>query len=211
MVKQERSERTLERLVVAAAEQFADHGFVKATLGDVSRAAGVTKGALFFHFPTKDELANAVQARGRDVLESMIEDLSGTQVPHLQILVDATHGLGRLLREDPFVRAGVRITRERLGGRPDPMDFYPLWLGRLWRLLEEARRNGELAADVADASAHTLVTAAVSGVEIMAWMGVTADESGKWLGHLWELVLPLLTPPGGAGLIRTARPSVVSP
>ncbi|CAL9392714.1 ScbR family autoregulator-binding transcription factor [Streptomyces sp. Tu 3180] len=207
MAKQERSERTLEKLVVSAAEQFALRGFVKATLGDVSRAAGVTKGALFFHFATKDDLAAAVQTRGQDILETMIEDMSGTEQSCLQIVVNATHALNRMLREDPFVRAGVRITRERTAGSPTPMDFYPLWLGRLWQVLDEARKNGELAAGIADVSARTLVTAAVSGVEILAWMGASADEGDKWLGHLWELMLPLMVSPDGLRRLRTTAPA----
>jgi len=199
--KQERSVRTLERLITSAAQQFADRGFVRATLGDVSEAAGVTKGALFFHFATKDELADAVQARGEDILESAIGDIAGREAFSLQILVDATHELNRLLREDPFVRAGVRITRERTGAAAS--DFYPLWFGRLGKLLDDARRKGELDGEVADLSARTLVTAAVSGVEVLASMGVSADEGDQWLTHLWDLFLPLLTPPGDPNRIRT--------
>ena len=129
MAKQERSERTLERLVMSAAEQFAEQGFVRATLADVSKSAGVTKGALFFHFSTKDELADAVQARGQDVLETLVEELHDPDVSRLQVLVDVTHSLNALLRENSFIRASVRITRERTHQKPTPLDFYPLWLG----------------------------------------------------------------------------------
>lgn len=212
MAKQERSERTLERLVMSAAEQFAAQGFVRATLADVSTAAGVTKGALFFHFSTKDDLADAVQARSQDVLETVVEDLYESGTPSLQILVDVTHALNVLLRDNAFIRASVRITRERASGKPTPLDFYPLWLGRVWKLLDDARRNGELGRSVADISARTLVTAAVSGVETLAWMGVSRSEAEKWLSNLWGLVLPLLTADDAARLIRTtAPPSSVQP
>ncbi|MDQ8706878.1 ScbR family autoregulator-binding transcription factor [Streptomyces sp. LHD-70] len=206
MAKQQRSERTVERLVGAAAEEFAANGFAKATLADVSRSAGVTKGALFFHFATKDELAEAVQLRGQDLLETAVEERREAEPSCLQVLIDVTHHLNALLREDPFIRAGVRITRERTNGKPQPLDFYPLWLGRLGRLLEHARRNGELGRSVADVSAHTLVTAAVSGLEALAWMGVGRSEAEKWLSHLWELVLPLLISEDSDVKIRTGAP-----
>ncbi|MGW8065172.1 ScbR family autoregulator-binding transcription factor [Streptomyces ziwulingensis] len=192
MARQERSERTMERLVVAAADQFASQGFVKASLADVSRSAGVTKGALFFHFSTKDELADAVLVRAQDVLETMVEEMCETEPVFLQVVVDMTHALNRLLRDDAFVMASVRITRERVNDRPAPLDFYPLWLGRLWQLLDEARGNGELGRSVADASARTMVTAAVSGVETLTWTRASRVETEKWLNDLWELVLPLL-------------------
>ncbi|MFJ9041530.1 ScbR family autoregulator-binding transcription factor [Streptomyces sp. NPDC102406] len=200
--KQDRSVRTLERLITSAAEQFADRGFIRATLSDVSVAAGVTKGALFFHFATKDELADAVQARGEDVCEAVIRGIARKEEVSLQVLVDATHELNRLLREDPFVRAGVRIARERTSEAAAPSDFYPLWLGRLWDLLDEARRKDELDGQVADRSARTLVTAAVCGVEVLASMGVPADEGDQWLAGLWELFLPLLLPPGEPNRLR---------
>ncbi|MEU2765064.1 MULTISPECIES: ScbR family autoregulator-binding transcription factor [unclassified Streptomyces] len=206
MAKQERSERTLERLVMSAAEQFAEQGFVRATLADVSKSAGVTKGALFFHFATKDELADVVQARGRDVLETLVEDLHDPGVSRLQALVDITHSLNDLLRENAFVRASVRITRERTHREPTPLDFYPLWLGRLWQLLDDARRGGELGRTVADVSARTLVTAAVAGVEALAWMGASRQDAEKWLSDLWGLVLPLLTAGDSERLVRTGAP-----
>ncbi|WP_055694256.1 ScbR family autoregulator-binding transcription factor [Streptomyces prasinopilosus] len=202
MAKQERSEHTQGKLIVAAAEQFALRGFVKATLGDVSREAGVTKGALFFHFATKDDLAAAVQRRGRDILETMIADMSGSEESCLQIVVDALHALSRMLRSDPFVRAGVRIARERTAESPVPVDFYALWLGTLGEVLERARKNGELAADVADASARALVTTVVCGVETLAWMGVSEDEGDKWLGCLLELVLPSIASADGLRRVR---------
>jgi AcrR family transcriptional regulator len=203
--RQKRSERTQERLVAAAAEQFATHGFAGASLADISRHAGLTKGALFFHFSTKDELADAVQAQGQDILEQTVQELRSVEAPSLQVIVEATHALNRLLREDLFIRAGVRITRERKSAEPRPLDFYPLWFGRLWKLLEEARTNGELGHTVADLSAQTLIMAAVSGAEVLAWMGVPEAEAEKWLSHLWDLVLPLLVPEGSEQGTRTVR------
>ncbi|WP_173019736.1 ScbR family autoregulator-binding transcription factor [Streptomyces alkaliphilus] len=198
MAKQERSERTQEKLIVSAAEQFALQGFVKATLGDVSQAAGVTKGALFFHFATKDDLAAAVQKRGRDILDAMIADMSGSGESSLRVAVDTVHGLNRLLRSDPFVLAGVRIARERTTtAGSERMDFYSLWLGRLGEVLEKARKNGELADGVADASAHAAITAIVCAVETLAWMGVSEGESDHWLESLLDLVLPAIASEDG--------------
>ncbi|WP_437109527.1 ScbR family autoregulator-binding transcription factor [Streptomyces sp. enrichment culture] len=211
MARQERSERTMERLVVAAADQFAAQGFVKASLADVSRSAGVTKGALFFHFSTKDELADAVLTRAQDVLDTMVEELSDAEPASLQVVVDVTHALNRLLRDNAFVRASVRITRERMSGRSAPLDFYSLWLGRLWKLLDEARLKGELGRSVADASARTMVTAAVSGVETLTWMQVSRTETEKWLIDLWKLVLPLLRVEGAEQTVRTAAPCEAVP
>ncbi|WP_228121232.1 helix-turn-helix domain-containing protein [Streptomyces fagopyri] len=62
MVKQVRAARTRQALVRAAAEVFADDGYALASLPAISRRAGVSTGALHFHFPSKDLLAREVEA-----------------------------------------------------------------------------------------------------------------------------------------------------
>ena len=56
----ERSAETRESLIAAARPLFAAHGFADAALETIVRAAGVTRGALYHHFPDKTELFAAV-------------------------------------------------------------------------------------------------------------------------------------------------------
>lgn len=44
----------------AAAQVFAEHGYATARIADILKAAGVTKGALYFHFDSKEALAKGV-------------------------------------------------------------------------------------------------------------------------------------------------------
>lgn len=64
MSRQERAERTRRAVLAAAAREFADHGFAGTSLSRICGAAGVTMGAVTFHFATKAELADAVQEWG---------------------------------------------------------------------------------------------------------------------------------------------------
>ena len=67
MVEQWTRERRLERtrslLLDAAEEVFAEKGFTPASLDDIARAAGYTKGAIYKHFVTKEDLFLAVSDR----------------------------------------------------------------------------------------------------------------------------------------------------
>jgi len=47
-------------LLDAAATQIADHGLARLTVDSVARAAGVTKGGLFHHFASKQDLIDGV-------------------------------------------------------------------------------------------------------------------------------------------------------
>jgi AcrR family transcriptional regulator len=44
-----------ERLLDAAAKVFAEHGYRGASIDDIAASAGVTKGALYWNFPSKQE------------------------------------------------------------------------------------------------------------------------------------------------------------
>lgn len=62
MVKQERAARTRETLIRSAAQIFDREGFSVASLTGISSLAGVSNGALHFHFASKAALADAVEA-----------------------------------------------------------------------------------------------------------------------------------------------------
>ncbi|WP_459648514.1 TetR family transcriptional regulator [Kitasatospora sp. Ki12] len=113
---QERSERTRGRLVEAGAGLFDRHGYTGATLGEIAAAAGVTKGALYFHFASKEELARAVFEQAERSLRSACGDQRAASSP-LQGLIDAGYWLVEALGADPVVRAAFRLGREDGGWR----------------------------------------------------------------------------------------------
>ena len=61
--RERRLERTRSLLLDAAEEVFAEKGFTSASLDDIARAAGYTKGAIYKHFATKEDLFLAVSDR----------------------------------------------------------------------------------------------------------------------------------------------------
>jgi TetR/AcrR family acrAB operon transcriptional repressor len=62
MVRRTKEEALATRaaLLDAAEKVFRQHGVTRATLGAVASAAGVTRGALYWHFRDKDELFAAL-------------------------------------------------------------------------------------------------------------------------------------------------------
>src|SRR5260370_25051005 len=54
------SERTRERLLQAASREIYRSGFQSASLDTILAVAGVTKGALYYHFESKEALGHAV-------------------------------------------------------------------------------------------------------------------------------------------------------
>jgi AcrR family transcriptional regulator len=61
--RERRLEHTRSLLIDAAEEVFGEKGFLAATLDDIAHAAGYTKGAIYKHFSTKEDLFLAVSDR----------------------------------------------------------------------------------------------------------------------------------------------------
>src|SRR3546814_1937855 len=53
------SEAKIDRAVIAAADQFIRYGFARTTMGDIARAADMSRPALYLLFPGKEELFEA--------------------------------------------------------------------------------------------------------------------------------------------------------
>jgi TetR/AcrR family acrAB operon transcriptional repressor len=65
------AEETRQRIICAAERVFYDKGVSETTLEDVARAAGVTRGAIYWHFANKTELLLALH----DVVPLPQEDM----------------------------------------------------------------------------------------------------------------------------------------
>src|SRR5579862_8264708 len=67
--KQERSERTRAHIIQTAASAFAEHGFDGVSLNNLVTASGLSKGAFYFHFSSKEEIALAAfRAKQQEML-----------------------------------------------------------------------------------------------------------------------------------------------
>ncbi|MFD7713380.1 ScbR family autoregulator-binding transcription factor [Streptomyces sp. NPDC059785] len=189
MVRQERAIRTREALIKSAAEAFHREGFTVASLTAISTRAGVSNGALHFHFASKAALADAVEEAALQRLQSVTRLSSATAEGCLQHLVDVSHALARGLVADVVLRAGFE-----LGGdpaRPQRTELRRQWRHWVERVLLEAARAGELRAGVTPDQAARAVVAAMVGFEVLGARDAT------WLrppiiSQFWQLLLPTL-------------------
>lgn len=78
MVKKTREEAraTRESLLVAALQVFRERGVAHTRLSDVAERAGVTRGAIYWHFKDKAELFQAVCERGTLPVEALLAEVS---------------------------------------------------------------------------------------------------------------------------------------
>ena len=121
-----RKAATRARLLEAAARVYAARGFAGATLDDVAEEAGLTKGAVYGHFGSKDNLLVALMEEyvAREIAEQVaLSDRSETTwkrpfsgSDRWMAELDETPEAFRLLMEFWLVAARDEQMRERLAG-----------------------------------------------------------------------------------------------
>ncbi|SIN75469.1 TetR/AcrR family transcriptional regulator [Halodesulfovibrio marinisediminis] len=76
-----KGDQTRERILVEAARLFQKQGFQTTSLSDILAATNLKKGALYFHFANKNEIALAALERARIELSSFLDNALSSPNP----------------------------------------------------------------------------------------------------------------------------------
>ncbi|MBU2670171.1 TetR/AcrR family transcriptional regulator; helix-turn-helix transcriptional regulator [Actinoplanes bogorensis] len=133
--------RNRAALLAAATEEFAERG-LEASVADIARRAGIGKGTVFRHFPTKDDLLAAVVLDRIEALSALAGSLLGAADAGAALLefMDAAAGRQQqldlsFLRESGAVNARLDEARASL-------------FESIVALVERAKTAGAVRADV---------------------------------------------------------------
>ncbi|MFI8280334.1 ScbR family autoregulator-binding transcription factor [Streptomyces sp. NPDC085929] len=162
MAEQERAIRTRRTILLAAAKVFEERGYQTATISEILSVAGVTKGALYFHFQSKDELAQGVLTAQNQNL--IIPD----RAIKIQEIVDIVALHTYRLQTDPMVRAGVRLTMDQLAQGLDRSGPFRSWAVPVRERLEKAQAQGELLPQIVPAETADVIVGTYAGIQSMS-------------------------------------------
>jgi AcrR family transcriptional regulator len=191
---QKRAEQTRRTILLAAATIFDKYGYAAASIDQIIEEAGVTKGALYFHFISKAELAQAVVARQYEVWDWEQASIEAKRLPPLDHVDGVVAIAGRLLQGNVIVRAGMRLVSD-----VDNIDAelaLPLepWVAYMQIYLEQAQREGAVMPNVDAAAAARALVAGLFGVQQMSAMLYHSKNTAKRLAEWWtQFMRPSLT------------------
>jgi AcrR family transcriptional regulator len=167
VARQERAVRTRKAILEAAGKVFAEHGYAGATIYDVYSRCEVTKGAFYFHFASKMELAQAVLDEQVSGQIGYVDVPPGEQAVKLQEALDIGQLVAHRLTFDRMLQGSIRLAVDQVHelNRRVP---YQAWIDVHTRILREPDARGELLPGVdVDATAQMIV-GAFSGVQLMS-------------------------------------------
>ncbi|MEU3597819.1 ScbR family autoregulator-binding transcription factor [Streptomyces sp. NPDC006798] len=196
MARQERAIRTRRKILVEAARVFDEVGYEATKITDILDRAGLTKGALYFHFASKRELAQAV-------LDAQAEALPLIP-PHelkLQEAIDGVQVLSLLLQPktgDPIFQGSVRLTVDA-GSARDGLDRrVPMraWNGINEIKFREAQANGELLPHLDMEAISWMVTATFTGTQVMSSIMTARQDMPRRMAELFRCLMAGIAVPG---------------
>ena len=195
-------QRRHARILHAAEELFATHGFAKTTVDEIAAAAGVSKGLVYDHYVSKEALLGAIweklvedwTAAVRDIKydESAIADSIGEMVRSSLEYVRANPLLRRIIALDP----GALIP----GGRDGQIEFGRRYREGLEPVLAHGVRRGQLRRDLDVAHTAEVIWLLHFTLTRELFVGphrVSRADSEELLRSAVALVVAGLRAPGG--------------
>lgn len=103
MALQARAEATRRRILDSAVDLFDELGYGETGLADVLHRAGVSKGAFYYHFDSKEDLARTIIIEGWPKALAVIDGCLESPSPGLENIIVMTYALSSLMKRDKFV------------------------------------------------------------------------------------------------------------
>ncbi|MBR7675663.1 ScbR family autoregulator-binding transcription factor [Streptomyces daliensis] len=186
---QQRAIETRQMILEAAAEVFDRDGYSGATIAKIHQRAGVTQGALTFHFRTKLDLAHEVMNAQKNHF-SLPPGEDG-----LQRLIDTTLLLAQELQTNMLLRVGVRLAVDQeLIGIHDPTP-YQMWVDEFKGQLSAAAARGELREHVDVEELAELLVGIYTGIQLFSQSASRRADLPERLVSFWRYCMGGFVPP----------------
>lgn len=190
MAKQARAQNTRETIVHAAAAVFSKQTYAQATLGDVLREAGVTQGALYFHFDSKQALGQEIIDRQHQVFLEAGAELLSRPLRGLPAMITLSRELAVQITTSALVRAGLRLSTESAEVFAETAKQpYEDWIETCDALVRRAMLEGDVPSTHDSARIATFVIATFSGVQSLSQARTQWDDILDRLEEMWRYLL----------------------
>ncbi|MFC5929016.1 TetR/AcrR family transcriptional regulator [Cryobacterium melibiosiphilum] len=194
MAQQARAVVTRAAIISGAAAVFQQRGYGSTSLADVCAEAGVTKGALYFHFDSKEALARAIIESQHELSSAIGRDLVASNMRGLNAMIVMTLEIADQLHNNPVVSAGVRLTIEA-ANFASPVDApYLDWMKAAEVFLRRGQVEGDITETVEVCSAAHFLISGFTGVQVVSDVLTRREDIQQRLVEMWHMLLPGLVP-----------------
>ena len=161
---------------------FTRLGFNKARMDDIAAEAGLSKGSLYWHFKSKDEIISAVLMR---MFQGYLTDLQkinraqGRAAENLRVYAhQSIDEINRLQRWQPLMAEFYAIATRHRSTRLFLQRFYSQYIDLLAEIIARGMKEEDIRAGDARQDAFLMVSAG-EGVLLMCSLGLCENNWGE--------------------------------
>lgn len=196
-------EESIHKLSNAAFRLFVSQGYVATSLNEIAEAAGLTKGAIFFYFSSKEKLMlsllDLVEADIADTLIARLDESEGSAPDKIAAFFRHTSQAGVDRPDELLCLIKVSIEFHNRGDAIDRRTaaIYDRIHSAVAAILEEGRARGEIDAALPVAELASMVIATHDGM-MLEWhrRGRTIDGR-RLVRTVWSTFLHGIVPRQG--------------
>ncbi len=193
----EYKEQAKKRILTTAAEVFARKGYHEATMDDIASAIGVSKGAVYQYFESKEKLFQELCLVNAGELEEALRSgfTDGAFHKVAEEHMDAElerHTRERALMFEALAEAPRNPTLQKMVG-----ETYDRYVEIISRFIDGLKEQGEISSEVDSTAVARVVVALRHGVIVSVLQGLEKAEAKKvWRDGLSSLIQGLQSPRG---------------
>lgn len=203
---QSRAKATRRSIIQAAATVFEQHGFAGASITKILEAAHTTKGALYFHFVSKEALAQEILSHHP---EWLTRDLETTPMP-LQNLIELSYRFALALDCGPITRASMRLALEE-GCYLNPHEATEdSWVAMAHEICEKARASDNFRPGLSPDKVAFTTTSTITGLTIFSNATANRQDLRHRIEDYWDLILPGLAHDDVLDSLQTSCPEYLT-
>lgn len=186
MARQVRSEATRQKILDAAVDVFGEIGYAAAGWNTIIDRTGMTKGALYHHFDSKESLASAIIDEGSGTLVRAFRNACGPSSPALENMIHGAFTIASVLTSDKTARAAEQLTAILTGYNDAAARFCASLVELMAAEARRASAEGDLRAGLDPVVVSESVIAAMFGARVLS-TAESAAPSGVATGAVGDL------------------------
>jgi AcrR family transcriptional regulator len=178
--------------MASAVQLFNEIGYPATGLGDIIERAELTKGALYYHFESKEALATAIIEEGSANLFEAFSKIRESSAPALERIIHGLFIVADLVGTDMVARSGTQLLRAFGEFNNAAARIYTAWLDEMTQRVSEAIDEGDLRQDLDPRAVGETIVGAMLGAELLSNATSSGTDVLERLARMWQVLLPAI-------------------
>jgi AcrR family transcriptional regulator len=192
MVRQARSEATRRKIIASAVELFNEIGYPATGLGDIIERAEMTKGALYYHFDSKESLATAIIEEASARLVEAFRSINTSSAPALESMIHGVFVVADLMSTDQIARSGTQLLRAFGEFNDAAARTYGGWAAEMTERTRQAIDEGDIRGELDAQAVGETIVGSMLGAELLASATTAGADVLQRVARSWQVLLPAI-------------------